>query len=142
MRKKSSHFLTRGAFSLIELVSVILILGIISHHAFPRFFVQEHLCIQELRAKLSKANAEFTKLYEQSILQNKMPNIQNILQDLTSSQNPSCVFKHTKQKLIAHIGNKTLSFAIDPKDFSTKPKVYCKLSDNLCQNFWGKKLKK
>lgn len=142
MRKNSSHFLTREAFSFIELLCVVAMLVIISYHAFPRFFVSESLCMYELRLRLQKANDEFLKLYTKQVIQNQKPDTQSVFKELLQGKDPQCYFEYKKQRLVAHIGKNTLSFVIEPKNLAYKPKIYCHLSNELCRTFWGKKLKK
>ena len=142
MRINSSLFSLNKAFTLLELVIVLLILGALSYYAMPRFFVQESLCFYELKTKLFKANQDLMSLYMQKITQSKKIEIDAILHDLTKRDNPSCFFEYRKSRLIAHVGKKSLPFLISPQDFSTKPKIYCLVANDLCQKFWGKKLKK
>ncbi len=142
MRISSSLFSLNRGFSLLELVVLIILLSFLSYHLIPRFFVQESLCIYELRAKLAKANQDLVSIYVQKVLQSKEVKIHQVLQDLTQRNNSSCFFDYRKNRLIAHIGKKSLPFLISPQDFSTKPKIYCSISNDLCRKFWAKKLKK
>ncbi|MCE3047641.1 hypothetical protein LW138_06100 [Helicobacter sp. faydin-H17] len=121
---------------------VIAILGIIAFCAFPRFFIQESLCLYHLRNRLQKANQEFLMHYARSITENQAPKIDLVLQELTKRDDPRCYFELKDHRLVAHFDTKALEFVITPKDFSSKPKIYCQLSNQLCRNFWGKQLKK
>lgn len=142
MKKRIFLFSLNRGFSLLELVIVIAILGIIAFHAFPRFLIQESLCLYQLRIRLQKANQEFLTYYARSITHNQTPKIDLVLQELTKRDDPQCYFELKNHKLVAHFNTKVLEFAIAPKDFSSKPKIYCQLSNQLCRSFWGKHLKK
>lgn len=142
MRKKSSNSSLRAGFSLFEILLVLAMIAIILASALPRFATHETLCLHELRAKLSKANHAFMRLYTQSILQSQKPLIEPILQELTTQENQSCFFAYKKGKLSAKIGRQTLNFEIVPNDFRAKPKIYCSLSNALCRAFWQRTLKK
>lgn len=143
MRQKPFNFSHKKAFSLFEFILFLAIFSILLTQALPRFTFNEALCLQQLRIKLSKANDSFLHLYTQSILQSKSPqSIAPILGELTQPNKKNCFFEYKRNKLLARIGKKTLSFEISPKDFKSKPKIYCSLSNELCRMFWEKTLKK
>lgn len=142
MRKKLSNFSHKRAFSLFEFVLLLAIFALLLTQALPHFVLDETLCFHQLRIKLSKANDAFLHLYTQSILQSSQPSpIAPILKELTQ-KDKNCFFEYKKGKLLAHIGTKILPFEISPKDFKSKPKIYCSLSNELCRIFWQKTLKK
>ncbi|ANV97910.1 hypothetical protein BBW65_03445 [Helicobacter enhydrae] len=99
-------------------------------------------CLQHLREKLNHANSQFTQLYAQKLLDDAPIHPMPILQSLTQTQNPRCFFALQGRKLIAHILSTKLVFNIEPYNLSSKPKIYCNLSNPLCQKFLGKKLQK
>lgn len=142
MRKKQSHFSHSSAFSLFELILVIFILAVLGYQALPRFWASESVCLYKLRNKLLKSNDALTLLYAKHVVSVQRVDVSLILEDLTDRQDPHCFFEYRQDRLLAHIGRQTLGFVIDPKDFSSKPKIYCSLSNELCRSFWGKKLKK
>lgn len=143
MRKKQSNFSHKRAFSLFEFILFLAIFAIILAQALPRFSLNETLCFNQLRIKLSKANDAFLHLYTQSILASSRPSsITPILEELTLQKDKNCFFEYKKGRLLARIGKKTLPFEISPKDLKTKPKIYCSLSNELCRVFWQKTLKK
>lgn len=143
MRKKPSNFSHKKAFSLFELLLFLGIFAILLTQALPRFTLNETLCFHQLRAKLAKANDAFLHLYTQSLLQSSQSHpIAPILEELTAQNNPNCFFEYKKGRLLARMGKKTLPFEISPKDFKSKPKIYCSLSNELCRMFWQKTLKK
>lgn len=143
MRKKSSNFSYKKAFTLFEFVLILAILSLLLTQAFPRFAFNENLCLHQLRIKLSKANDAFLHLYTQRILDSSQPHlIAPILEELTNAKDRDCFFEYKKEKLFGRIGKKTLLFEISPKGFKSKPKIYCSLSNELCRAFWQKTLKK
>lgn len=144
MRAKPSLLsLTRG-FSLLEFVFCIGILGILVFMAIPKTssFSQKE-CLYTLRSKLLKTQNELFSLYSQALLtHSSVKNPEKILSSLADRSDPQCYFQVKSSQIIAFVHGKKLVFTLFPKDFSYKPKIYCSLSNTMCQEFWGKKSKK
>lgn len=140
MRVKPFHSCS-DAFSFLELLLIIGILAVFALFALPKMSVGKKPCIYELRAKLAVANTEFLKIYERSITQGSEIAYQGVIDRLSVPISSSCYFVYSK-KLVAYIEGEKLEFELLPKDFSSKPKIYCSLSSALCREFWGKTMKK
>lgn len=143
MRQKPYNFSHKKAFSLFEMMLFLAISGILLTQALPKLNFGQTPCLEQLKSKLLQANDAFLTLYSQKMMQFNAPFlIAPVLENLTQKINKHCFFEYKKSKLFAHIGSKTLSFEISPKDFQSKPKIYCSLSNALCRKFWQRTLKK
>ena len=140
------------AFSAIELLIIICIMGILSIGAL-RFIStgSEKMCLEKLRTQLFIAQEKIAMAYLRDFL---LPQgigtlkAQMILNELgMSNANKNCAFSYAKDVLIAHIGSEQLLFYIEPSDLGINPRIYCDFSAKshnatLCKNFFHRILDK
>lgn len=143
MRAKDILSSQTRAFSLFELLVCIAILSILLLIAIPKVtsFAYQR-CLFELREKLNRAHYSLLELYSSKALRGEsMGDLDGVFLALTQKEG-NCYFQRSSNGLVAYIEGKKLDFLISPIDFSTKPKIYCQLSNETCRDFLGKTSKK
>lgn len=99
-------------------------------------------CLFELRERLDRANHSLLEIYSSKALRGEsVGDLDEVFSALTQKEG-NCYFQRSSNGLVAYIEGKKLSFFISPIDFSTKPKIYCQLSNEICRDFLGKTSKK
>lgn len=134
----------RTSFTMIELVFIIIILGILSSIAIPKFIMgREDACYVKLRANLSETQSELSRQYTKYFMQGKkipetdlLSTLNNYLASNTSGR---CQFKvNNVNSVTATIGRNTLNMNITTDTDTKTPTITCDLSDPVCQRLTGK----
>lgn len=137
----------RGAFSALELILVIVIIGILSIGALKVItFNTQKVCLQNLRTKLFVAQERLHTLYMRGFLdslppQSLAPQASMILHSL-HTKNSSCNFTYTYPMLYAKVGSESIAFSIEPNDLTQNPKIFCHYNTPLCKEFFNRILEK
>lgn len=129
----------RGAFSIIELVFVVSILGVLIFAIPSSLHLKEKSCYATLASSLSNLQEKLSNLYTTFTLN---PASLNIMQETTmailqshnidSAKNCSLIFSNNR--LIARVGNERVDFSISPSDFSEQPAFKCNFTTSaLCR---------
>ena len=138
---KAGH--TKSAFSLIELVCVIAILGVLVV-AIPSFLhTKEKSCYAKLAQSLATLQERFSLLYTSFTLsptplatmqESSLQLLQTSLQNSDFGNTKNCQLTFSKNRLIATAGNQNTIFSITPSDFSEQPAFKCNFTTNaLCR---------
>lgn len=135
--------MSRRAFSMLELVFVIVILGVISSIAIPRLIVgREDACYAKLRAGLSEAETSLTREWTRKFLQGVAPTPQevtNILKILEQNNSDKCTFRVTNANAItANIGRVNVNFQVKNDKNTKSPVITCDVRNESCRKIIGK----
>ena len=135
--------MNRKAFSMLELVFVIVILGVISSVAIPRLIVgREDACYAKLRAGLSEVETSLTREWTRKFLQGVAPTAQEttqILKILEQNNSDKCTFKVTNPNAItATIGRTTVNFQVINDKNTKSPVITCNTNNESCRKIIGK----
>lgn len=144
---QTHSFNTYKAFSALELLFVIMILGILSIIATNTFKThQQKTCLKHLKTQLFLTQEHLSMLYLRDFLHtnpNTTLQAYNLLNKLHSQKTCGFVFESVPSpRLIAHIQDTKLVFTIQPSDLKTNPRIFCNLNAPLCKEFFGRKLNK
>ena len=138
---KTKH--TKSAFSLIELVFVISLLGVLVV-AMPSFLhIKEKSCYAKLAHSLADLQERFSLLYTSFTLnptplatmqESSLNLLQRSLQNNDFGNTTNCQLIFSKNRLIATAGNQSVTFSITPSDFSEQPAFKCNFTTNtICR---------
>lgn len=135
----------KAGFTMIELVFVVVILGVLSAVAVPRFLLsREDACYAKLRADLSETQTVLTREYTKRFMQGKSltnNELMDILKStLISNSSDRCEFQYVDTtKVNALVNKKLLSFYIKTDSNTQSPTITCDLKDDMCKRLTGKK---
>lgn len=135
----------KAGFTMIELVFVVVILGVLSAVAVPRFLLsREDACYAKLRADLSETQTVLTREYTKRFMQGKSltnNELMDILKStLISNSSDRCEFQYVDTtKVNALVNKKLLSFDIKTDSNTQSPTITCDLKDDMCKRLTGKK---
>lgn len=133
----------RVGFSMIELVFVIVIIGVLTAVAIPRFSIgREDACYAKLRTDLSEVETilsrEYTKRFLQGVAMSNADYL-NYLKTLESNSSDRCLFKvNSATQLTAHIQNKTLVLNVTNNSTTKSPTITCDLTNEMCKRLMGR----
>ena len=135
--------MNRKAFSMLELVFVIVILGTISTVAISKLILsREDACYAKLRAGLSEVETSLTREWTRKFLQGVAPTTQEITQVLkTLEQNNSdkCTFKVTDpNNITATVGRINIAFKVADDKNTKSPVITCDVNNATCAKIVGK----
>lgn len=134
----------RTSFTMIELVFIIVILGVLSAVAIPKFAMgREDACYAKLRANLSETQSALSREYTKYFMQGKKLGETDLLSTLNNylSANTSnkCQFKvNNVNSVTAVIGNNSLNMTIATDADTKSPTITCDLNNSVCQRLTGK----
>ena len=129
----------RGAFSLIELVFVISILGILVVAIPSTLHLREKSCYATLASSLANLQEKLSNLYTTFTLNpTSLSTMQEasiaILQSHNVDSAKNCTLVFSRNRLIARYGNESVIFNIVPSDFSEQPAFKCNFTTSvLCR---------
>ena len=133
----------RVGFSMIELVFVIIIVGVLTAVALPRFSVsRDDACFAKLRANISETETILSREYTKRFLQGTtMSNNDKLtyLRTLQNNNSDGCEFEVTNaNNVVAKI--RSIRIALEVKnDTATKsPVITCDTNNELCRKLTGK----
>lgn len=135
----------KAGFTMIELVFVVVILGVLSAVAVPRFLLsREDACYAKLRADLSETQTVLTREYTKRFMQGKSltnNELMDILKStLISNSSDRCEFQYVDTtKVNALVNKKLLSFDIKTDSNTQSPTITCDLKNDMCKRLTGKK---
>ncbi|PAF49566.1 hypothetical protein BKH41_02565 [Helicobacter sp. 12S02232-10] len=135
------------AFSLIEIVFGIVILGILVSVAIPRLSSDSKICELALSSKLGILQSKISLLFTKAHLSDQKINRSEIfalLGALDKDGTNECFLRFNPQNLtiLAKSHSQATILRISPKDFSSNPKIFCELSNPLCKKINYKTKKK
>ncbi|MDE6886549.1 MAG: type II secretion system GspH family protein [Helicobacteraceae bacterium] len=135
----------KAGFTMIELVFVVVILGVLSAVAVPRFLLsREDACYAKLRADLSETQTVLTREYTKRFMQGKSltnDELRDILKStLISNSSDRCEFQYVDTTKVNALVNKNLlSFHIQTDSITKSPTITCDLQNDMCKRLTGKK---
>lgn len=132
-------FFKRGAFSSFELLCIIVIFAILSSIGV-RYLgdIQEKNCLLYLKARLASAQHALSTYYHSTFMLNLSSDSVRAREIFISALfqggiNKQCVFELKGKQMIAHVGEKNLTFTLSPPTFALNPKISCNIKDPLCK---------
>lgn len=134
----------RSAFTMIELVFIIVILGILATVAIPKMAAsREDACYAKLRANLSETQSDLSREYTKKFMRGEttaQSDIEKILKNtLGADASSGCGFNVNGTNITMIVGKKTMNLTMD-KDITTKsPVVSCDAKNEMCKRLLGKK---
>lgn len=133
----------RGGFSAIELVFVIVIVGVLSAVAIPKFLVsRDDACALKLRSAISETETVLSRAYTKSFLKNvkiEDKEKENLIKTLESANGKGCSFQYLNNTAVrATVGKKTIDFEVRDDANSNMPTIYCDPANELCRKITGK----
>ena len=137
----------RGAFSALELLLVIVVVGVLSVGALRVVELQtQKMCLQNLRTKLAMAHERLHTLYLREFLDSvsfqNVPLQARAILDSLHTPSASCGFAYAHPMLYARVGEVRIAFSIEPQDLSQNPKISCRYATPLCKEFFNRVLDK
>lgn len=138
---------SKGAFSALELVLVIVIVGILSAGVLRVVqFQTQKVCLQNLRTKLFVAQEQLHTLYLRAFLDSlppqSVPQYAHTLLATLHTPDASCGFHYAHPMLYARVGDESIAFSIEPQDLTQNPKIFCHYGTPLCKEFFNRVLDK
>lgn len=123
------------AFSLIELIFVIALVGVLASIAIPRLQISQKACYAKLASKLTLLQQELSFFYTKITLNQSTPSQDDILAIIATHSlvESRCFFGISGANLIAKAFDESTSFSIEPSDFSVQPSFKCLFSNALCR---------
>ncbi len=123
------------AFSLIELIFIIALVGVLASLAIPRFQISKKACYAKLSNKLTTLQQEISFFYTKATLNQSAINQDEVLSLISTHQllESNCSFTLSGSSIIAQAFEDMTSFSIEPSDFSVQPSFKCLFSDSLCR---------
>lgn len=126
------------AFSIIELIFVITILGILATLGFQKNLFKETRCTAYLASSLANFQNEISLYFTNSYLSHKnisFEDIEILFQKYTTKNTPFCSLTLNQKNLSITATNNNLktTLNITPKDLSTNLKIQCPFSNILCK---------
>lgn len=130
----------RRAFSLIEIIFSVVLLGVVLTLAIPHLSVNSRICELNLGTRLAVVQNKISILFMQAQLKDQSVDkaqILNLLNSLSDTNTAQCSFllisKKTSLTLQATSKNQSTYFRIKPADLSSNPRIYCSIGDILCR---------
>lgn len=123
------------AFSAFELVCVIVIVAILFGVGLRTMGnMSQKSCMIKLKSHLTHAQKSLSEYYAQIFLASSKANPSVARAILASLPNDvSCGFSLQASSLLAHIGENTLVFSIEPASLEYNPRIFCALQNPLCK---------
>lgn len=133
----------RAGFNMIELVFVIVIVGILTAVALPRFSVsRDDACFAKLRANLSETETVLSREYTKRFLKGEQMTNEDLMQYLRTieaNNGEGCSFTvNNANSLTAKIRNNTIQLQVTTSTTTKSPTITCDVNNELCRKLTGK----
>lgn len=130
---------TKSAFSTIELVFVITLLGVLILALPSSLHLREKSCYATLASSLANLQERLSLIYTDFTLHPKSLDAMResslaILSSINTTNTHNCALEFAKNRLIARANGQTVTFSIEPNDFSEQPAFKCNFTTSaLCR---------
>lgn len=126
-----------NAYSFIEVIFIILILGILLNLAISGINNHSKICEIKLSTNLIKVQNNLALAFSDFNLSHKIQKdkLYDILKSIEEQNSLKCGFKfnQTHMELIAYDHKNNTTFKIIPKDLSNNPKILCQYQEPFCK---------